>query len=85
MNSEALKLLESAEVARRLDRRAGFRIVAFSDVGLPVFAISPLVTLRERAQVGVVEEIVLKSLDAGVDTVEALSAFLGIPSTLVAT
>ena len=73
------------EIVSRLDRRPDFRIVTYAEVGLPVFSVTPLITVREEASVGVLEEFVLKSLDAGVQSLNALTAFLGIPEEIIAT
>jgi hypothetical protein len=73
------------EVVSRLDRRPGFKVVSFCEVGLPIFSVVPLVTLREQSEIGVLEETVLKCLEANVDTVASLVSFLGVPSEIVST
>lgn len=78
-------MFENDEVVRRLDCRPGFKVVSFSEVGLPIFAVTPLITLREPSPIGVIEEFVLKSLDAGVCTLASLTSFLGVPSEIIAT
>lgn len=76
---------EPEEVVRRLDRRPGFKVVSHCEVGLPIFMVSPLVTLRERTSIGVLEETVLKCIDAGVSSADSIAAFLGIPEEIVRT
>jgi len=74
---------EANEVVARLDRRPGFKVVSFSEVGLPIFAVTPLITLREPSPIGVLEEFVLKCVDAGVDTMASLNLFLGVPTEIL--
>jgi len=71
------------EIVRRLDKRPGFKIVSHCEVGLPVFSVIPLVTLREECQIGVLEETVLRCIRHGVDTSSTISSFLGVPNDVL--
>src|SRR5436190_5019998 len=78
-------MVDIEEVVRRLDKRPGFKVVSYCEVGLPVFLVSPLVTLREQSPVGVLEETFLKCIDVGVQSASAITSFLGIPRDIVLT
>lgn len=70
-------------IAQRLDRRDGHRLVAYREVGLPVFRVNCAVTFQEASQLGAIEEFMLKSISRGVDSVDDLERFLGLPSKVV--
>lgn len=78
-------MIETEELVRRLDKRPGFKVVSYCDVGLPIFQVTPLITLREPSPIGVIEEFVLKSIDSKVSKPDAISQFLGIPQGIVET
>jgi hypothetical protein len=76
---------EIEDIVRRVDKRPGFKVASHCEVGLPVFLVSPLVTLREHSPIGVLEETVLKCIDDGDVSVAAMTEFLGIPRDIVLT
>lgn len=71
------------EIASRLDCRPGYAIVAYKEVGLPVFRLSTLLTLQEDSRIGPIEEYVLRAIEAGVNSVDLLTSFLGLPPAIV--
>ncbi len=78
-------MIDSDAVAKKLDRRDGFRVVAHREVGLPVFRLSGVVTLQEMATLGPIEEYMLRSISQGVDNIQDLQRFLGLPYKVVVT
>lgn len=70
-------------IAQRLDRRDGHRLVAYREVGLPVFRVNCAVTFQEASQLGAIEEFMLKSIARGVDSIGDLERFLGLPAKIV--
>ncbi len=70
-------------IAQRLDRRDGHRLVAYREVGLPVFRVNCAITFQEASQLGAIEEFMLKSIARGVDSISDLERFLGLPSKVV--
>ena len=70
-------------IAQRLDRRDGHRLVAYREVGLPVFRVTCAVTFQEASQLGAIEEFMLKSIARGVDSIGDLERFLGLPAKIV--
>jgi hypothetical protein len=71
------------EVVQRLDRRENSRIVAYREVGLPVFRLNSLVTLQEAGSLGAIEEFVLRCLIHGIDTSTDIQDFLGLPHQII--
>jgi hypothetical protein len=78
-------MIDLDAVAKKLDRRDGFRVVAHREVGLPVFRLSSVVTLQETTALGPIEEYMLRSISQGVDNVPDLQRFLGLPYKIVVT
>lgn len=70
-------------IAQRLDRRDGYRLVSYREIGLPVFRVNCAVTLQETSQLGAIEEFMLKAIAQGVDSIDDLECFLGLPSKVV--
>lgn len=75
---------EAYEIAESMDRRPGYSVVAYREVGLPVFRFSVLMTLQEEGTLGVIEEFVLRCLRRGINTVDEIQKFLGLPREVVA-
>ena len=78
-------MIDYEDVVRRLDKREGFTVADYREVGLPVFRLSCALTVQEASSLGAIEEYVLRGILAGVNTVEALVRFLGLPPRLVVT
>src|SRR6185437_8192551 len=78
-------MIDLDAVAKKLDRRDGFRVVAHREVGLPVFRLSCVLTLQETTDLGPIEEYMLRSVSQGVDNVQDLERFLGLPYKVVVT
>jgi hypothetical protein len=78
-------MLDLDDVVRRLDRREGFTVADYREVGLPVFRLSCALTVQEASSLGAIEEYLLRGITAGVNTVEALVRFFGLPARLVVT
>lgn len=76
-------MIDLDEVAKRLDRRDGFRVVAYREVGLPLFRMSCALTLQEISELGAIEEYMLRSISLGVNTVNDVERFLGLPYRVV--
>ncbi|WP_081279732.1 phospholipase D-like domain-containing protein [Stenotrophomonas maltophilia] len=70
-------------IAQRLDRRDEYRLIAYREVGLPVFRVNCAITFQEASQLGAIEEFMLKSIARGVDSIGELERFLGLPSKVV--
>lgn len=74
---------EFEEIVSRLDRREGFSVADFREVGLPVFRLSCALTIQESTGLGAIEEYVLRAISADVVTSDELVRFLGLPARLV--
>lgn len=70
-------------IAQRLDRRDGYRLISYREVGLPVFRVNCAITLQEASQLGAIEEFMLKTIAHGVDSIDDLQHFLGLPPRVV--
>lgn len=71
------------ELARQHDNRAGYKLVDYRRIGLPVFAIRLDAVVEERNQIGLVEEYVLRLVELGIASIDKISAVLGLPRDLV--
>lgn len=76
-------MISIEEVIERLDRREDAKVVAYREVGLPIFRLNSLLTLQEAGSLGAVEEFVLRSLAQAVDTSNDIERFLGLPAKIV--
>ncbi|MFP7722324.1 phospholipase D-like domain-containing protein [Lysobacter sp. A3-1-A15] len=72
-------------IAQRLDRRDGYRLISYREVGLPVFRVNCAVTLQQASELGAIEEFMLKAIARGVDSIDDLERFLGLPPKVVVT
>lgn len=75
--------MNAEELARKFDNRAGFRLVDYRRVGLPVFAIRLDAVVEERRSLGLLEEYVLRFVDAGISSLTQISQLLAMPKELV--
>jgi hypothetical protein len=75
--------MNAEELAKQHDNRAGFKLVDYRRVGLPVFAIRLDAVVEEHGAIGLVEEYVLRLVSAGVQSVNQLSDLLAMPRALV--
>lgn len=73
------------EVAKRLDNRAGYELITFREVGLPIFWIHATALLLERQDRSCIEEFTLRALSSGLDTSEQIQGLLGLPAKIVDT
>jgi len=71
------------EIAQRLDRRDDYRLISYREVGLPVFRVNCVVTLQGASELGAIEEFMLKAIALGVDSIDDLESFLGLPPKVV--
>lgn len=71
------------EVAARFDDRDGYRIVAYREVGLPVYAVTMQAMVIAKRKLGTIEEFTLRSIDAGLSAASDIEAFLGLPNEVV--
>lgn len=70
--------MNTDDIARQFDDRPGFNLVDFEEVGLPVYRLtSTVLTLQPKAY-SPIEEFVLRAVEAGLATLEAVARFLGI-------
>jgi hypothetical protein len=77
-------MIEIESVARRLDKREDARVVAYREVGLPIFRLNCLITMQETTSLGTIEEFVLRCLSQDINSSSDMQAFLGLPSKIVA-
>lgn len=71
------------EVVRMADRRPGFNVVSYREIGLPIFYVKPLVTLKEVTEIGPIQEYVLRCLELGIRTTEGITKYLGLSERIV--
>ena len=73
------------EVAKRLDNRAGYELITYGEVGLPIFGIYATALVMERQERSCIEEFTLRALFAGLDRPEQIQGILGLPANIIDT
>lgn len=73
------------EVAKKLDGRAGYELVTYREVGLPIFGIHATALLQERQERSCIEEFALRALAAGLGSASQVEGILGLPRNVVDT
>src|SRR5438876_669493 len=73
------------EVAKRLDNRAGYELITYREVGLPIFGISATALLLERQERSCIEEFTLRFLSAGLNLPAQIRGVLGLPQRIMDT
>ncbi len=76
--------MKPEEVAQRYAySRAGFDLIGYAEVGLPVYRLTILALTLRHKKISPLEEFVLRSLSTGLINIGEVSAFLGIKQTVV--
>ncbi len=76
-------MIEPELIAKSMDGRDAFKVVAYREVGLPVFRLNCLMTLQDSGPIGPIEEFILRSVSKDVASSAELEAFLGLPPKVV--
>ena len=71
------------ETADRFDNRAGYRLVAYGDVGLPLYRLTAIGLCLAKKTLDPIEEFVLRSVMAGADRVGDAAGVLGLEEAIV--
>jgi len=66
------------EAASRHANRPGFDLVAFREVGLPIYRQTLLAVVMTNKELPALQEFALRAVDAGFDTPAAIAVFLGL-------
>jgi hypothetical protein len=66
------------ESAARYALRPGFNLVAFREVGLPIYRQTVLTVVMANKELPALQEFALRAVDAGFETPAAIAAFLGL-------
>lgn len=66
------------EAAARYATRPGFSLVAFREVGLPIYRQTLLAVVMVNKELPALQEFALRAVDAGFETPAAIAAFLGL-------
>jgi hypothetical protein len=66
------------EAASRHAHRPGFNLVAFREVGLPIYRQTLLAVVMVNKELPALQEFALRAVDAGFETPAAIAAFLGL-------
>lgn len=81
MNLDNFNFLKANEMLRY--NRSGFDLVACKQVGLPVYKVTIQALIQLRKPIPPIEEFALKAIDAGLNSEEDISAFLGIEKQIL--
>ena len=80
MSSEAL--IDPAAI-RAFDERAGYELVSYREVALPVFLLSIDVLVLDERPLPPIQEFVLGTVETGLDQVASIAGLLGIDESVV--
>jgi hypothetical protein len=68
----------AVEAAERFGHRAGFDLISFREVGLPVYRTTVIALVMEEKPLPALQEFALRSIDVGFATPSSMTAFLGL-------
>ena len=74
---------DQEQVARRYDNRAGFDLVSYREVGLPVYKITVQALTQIRKPIPPIEEYVLKAIYAGLSSEQDIAGLLGLEPSIL--
>lgn len=74
---------DQEQIARRYDNRAGFDLVNYTEVGLPVYKITVQALTQIRKPIPPIEEYVLKAIHAGLSSEQDIDGFLGLEPSIL--
>lgn len=75
--------MNAEEVAALFDDRAGYRLVDFEEVGLPVYRLTSIVLTLQAKHYPAIDEFVLRAINAGLTSVDEVAGFLGVDERIV--
>src|SRR6266853_5853542 len=75
--------MNSEDVVARLDNRAGYKVVDYVEVGLPVYRLNILALVQLRKSFPPIEEFVMRTVHAGFRSVEDIGGLLGLSRATV--
>lgn len=73
------------EIAKRLDNRAGYELITYGEVGLPIFGVYATALIQERREQNCIEEFALRALSTGLNTSVQIQGILGLPRNIIDT
>jgi hypothetical protein len=68
---------------RFADARPGLKLLAVEDAALPVTVLRTDVLVQEKTELPATDEFFLRFVETGVDSVDSIAAYLGLPRALV--
>lgn len=71
------------QVAQKYERRTGFELVDYAEVGLPVYRLLTEVVTVSTREISTIKEFVLRLIAVGATDESFISGILGLPSDLV--
>lgn len=76
--------LTDQELAERFRvKRPGLELIAIEDAAAPVTVLNISILAQQKKHISLLEEFLLRAIDAGVCSVDEISTYLGIPANLV--
>ena len=71
------------ETAARFDNRAGYKLIAYGSVGLPLYRLTALALCLAKKSLDPIEEFTLRSVIAGADCHEDVAGLLGLETSVI--
>jgi hypothetical protein len=75
--------MDSHEIAAKFDERAGYELVSYADVAMPIFRIQASALVQGAITFSPIEEFILRLLDVGLTDGSEISGFLGLDAQVV--
>ena len=71
------------DVADRFDSRAGYSLIAYGAVGLPLYRLTAVALCLAKKTLDPIEEFILRSIMAGTDRLDQVADLLGLHSSVI--
>lgn len=71
------------EIADRFDNRAGYKLVNYGTVGLPVYRLTAVGLCLAKKSLSPIDEFILRGIAAGIESVGDIAGFLGLDMSVV--
>ena len=71
------------ETAARFDNRAGYKLIAYGSVGLPLYRLTAVALCLAKKNLDPIEEFILRSVLVGTDCLEDVAGLLGLEPSVI--
>ena len=75
--------MSAEDVARRFERRAGYELIDYATVALPLYRLTVDVVTMAHREIPPIKEFVMRSIAVGLGTSQEVAGFLGLDQATV--